>query len=497
MGYMSGTGSATDRRSALGASRFFGPIAHVGLHISIAALLAGCQGAIEEGRLPAIPEPNLESMAPEARGLIGEFAARARTNPTNGEASGRFGMALHAYELRRDSIQCYRRAIALDPDDWRWRYYLGSLYAELGRHVEAASHLRAVVAMTPNSVAARLRLGQSFVGIREIDRAKEAFEKAVKLEPASAAAHFGLGKALAAKGENHAALDAYMRSLELEPTAGAVRYALALLHRDLGQGDEAARQFALIESGNRMEPPIADPLMVALRNMRIDKHSYLSRGLRSELEGDLRKAISMYERAVELDAEYVQARVNLIGAYGKLGRFLDAELQYQAALRFAPDSEELHVNWGMLQSTRKRFGDAAASYRRALEINPLSANTHADLGIVLAELGQDAEARSHFRRALQDEPNHRLANFHLARYLVAENQLAEAIDHLLRTTEPVDERTPSYIYGLSDAYLRLGNVDRSLRYAREAAALASEFGQAGLARAIGEDIRRLEAAGRP
>ena len=496
MGCMSELGSETERVDAPGASRFVRLVPRICLLASIAALFVACQRGIEEPKLPTLPEPTLDSMAPEARGLIGRLADRARANPTDADANGQLGMALHAYELRGDSLVCYRRAIALDPDDWRWHYYLGSLYAELGLHDEAVSHLGTVVAMTPDSVAARIRLGQSLVSIREIARAKDVLEEAVELEPASAAAHFGLGKALAAAGENRAALSAYIRSLELGPSAGAVRYALAVLHRDLGESDESERQLELINNGNRTAPPIYDPLMVALRNMRIDKHSYLSRGLRSEAEGDLRKAILMYERAVELDAEYLQARVNLIGAYGRLGRFLDAELQYQAALRFAPDSEELHVNWGMLQSARERFDDAAASYRRALEINPVSADTHADLGTVLVELGRDAEALRHFRRALQNEPNHRLANFHLARYLVAEDRLAEAIDHLLRTREPVDGRTPTYIYGLSDAYLRSGNVELSLRYAREAAALAGEFGQSELARAIGEDIRRLEAASR-
>ena len=426
--------------------------------------------------------------------MISLFAVRARENPTNAEASGRFGMTLHAYELRQDSIKCYQRAIALAPDEWRWRYYLGALLAELGRHDEAASQFEAVIAMAPELAAPRIRLGQSLVTFGETDQAIKAFEEALELEPLSAAAQFGLGKALAATGENQAALDAYQRALELEPTAGAGRYALALHQRDGGQDEEAAEQLALIENGNRAPPPIYDSLMVGLRNLRIDKHTYLERGLRLESQGDLFKAISMYERAVELDAEYLQARVNLIGAYGKLGRFLDAELQYRAALRFAANLEELHVNWGMLQAARKQFDDAAASYRQALEINPLSADTHTDLGIVLVELGQDSEALDHFRQALQNEPNHRSANFHLARHLIAEGRLAEAIDHLLRTRQPVDERTPTYIYGLADAYIRLGNVDLSLRYAREAEALASQFGQADLARAIGEDIRRLEAA---
>ena len=109
------------------------------------------------------------------------------------------------------------------------------------------------------------------------------------------------------------------------------------------------------------------------------------------------------------------------------------------------------------------------------------------------QVGNADEARLHFRLALQNEPNHRLANFHLARYLIAENRVNEAIDHLLKTKEPVDERTPAYVYGLADAYLRLGNRDLSLRYAREAAALAHEFGQSDLGRAILDDIQSLEA----
>ena len=65
-------------------------------------------------------------MAPEARELIARLADRARSSPADAEANGRFGMALHAYELRQDSITCYRRAIALDPDEWQWPYFLGA-----------------------------------------------------------------------------------------------------------------------------------------------------------------------------------------------------------------------------------------------------------------------------------------------------------------------------------------------------------------------------------
>ena len=87
--------------------------------VAIAALLVGCQRGIEEGSLPAIPAPSLDSITNEARDLIREFGDRARANPTDGPSSGRFGMALHAYELNQASIACYRRAIAISPSDWQ------------------------------------------------------------------------------------------------------------------------------------------------------------------------------------------------------------------------------------------------------------------------------------------------------------------------------------------------------------------------------------------
>ena len=229
-------------------------------------------------------------MTPEARGLIGRFGARARAAPNDGSASGRFGMALHAYELNQDSIACYRRAIALSPNEWQWPYYLGALYAELGSHNEAAAHLRAVVAMEPSPVTAKVRLGQSLAIIGEIDQAREAFEKAIKSEPASAVAHFGLGKALEAQGDSRGALSAYLRSLELEPEAGAVRYALAMLHRSLGQEEEAAQQLELIENGNRMVPPIYGSPMVAVGKLRTYMHRNLSPRIRLDPEGETRKA---------------------------------------------------------------------------------------------------------------------------------------------------------------------------------------------------------------
>lgn len=468
------------------------------LALAISALLAACESRFgDEGTLPPIPEPILGTMSSEARELIGSATSHALANPDEAEANGRLGMAFHAYEFREESIACYRRAAALDPRDWRWAYYLGIVRAELGRYGDAATDFESVLSIRPELASGWLRLGESLLKADDPAQGREAFERAVELSPTSALAHFGLGKALDAVGDSERALDPYLRAVQLEPGAGAVRYALALLYRKLGRMEDAERQLAHLENRNRMEPSIEDSLMAAVRALRTDKRRYLQEGLELEAEGKLQEALALYEKAVAIDGSYLQARINLIAGYGRLGRFREAEVHYLATKGLASDSEELHVNWGMLETERKNFSAAVLSYRRALEINPHSADTHADLGAVLDRVGEADEALLHFRLALQNEPDHRLANFHLARFLISENRVTEAIDHLLRAKEPLDERTPTYIYGLADAYLRLGNVELSLRYLREAAALANEFGQSDLLRAILDDIHAIEAMPRP
>ena len=301
--------------------------------------------------MPPIPEPSLGSMAPEARELIGKARGHALADPADANANGRLGMALHAYELREDAIDCYQRAAALDAEDWRWPYYLGTVEAELGRHAQAAAQFESVLSIRPSLFSARIRLGESLLGAGQAARSREAFEKAVHQSPTSAVGHFGLGKALEAVGQGDAALDAYARAAQLEPGAGAVRYALALLFRNMGRMEDAERQLAHLEDGNRMEPPIEDPLMAAVRALRTDKRRYMQEGLRLVAEGNLREAIALYEKAVGIDGDYLQARINLIAAYGRLGRFREAEVHYGATKGLASDSEELHVNWGCSRRT--------------------------------------------------------------------------------------------------------------------------------------------------
>lgn len=463
--------------------------------IVLLVFLAACQESLPEpAARPPLPSVSLDGMAPDAAAAIRTARERAAQRPGQADASGTFGTVLQAYGLHEESVACYRRAEALEPGDWRWPYYLGSAHAELGRYREAAVCFRRAAALEPGSVAARIHLGNALLRDGRPRESRRVFESLVESNPASAASHLGLARAHDADGESGAALRSYMRALDLAPEAGAVRYALATLYNRLGRDLDASRQLEMIGERAPTEPSFDDPLATAILGIRSDKHTLLEQGLQLESQGSPAQAAQAFEEALRLDSAYVHARINLVATYGRLGRFEEAQVHYERALELAPNSEELHVNWGTLQAGRDLLSSAARSFRRALEINPHSADTHADLGLVLDRVGDGTQAVRHFLLALEKDPGHRSANFHLARLRIAENRTEEAIRHLLRTVEPVDERTPTYLYALADAYLRAGEPDLALGHLARALDLAIESGQSELSRDLQRDLEALKAA---
>jgi tetratricopeptide (TPR) repeat protein len=112
-------------------------------------------------------------------------------------------------------------------------------------------------------------------------------------------------------------------------------------------------------------------------------------------EIDPPKAREAYERAIELDPEYADARVNL-------GRLLHedrapaaAEKQYRAALESDPDHDVAWFNLGVALEDLGRLHEAAEAYRKAIELDPSNADAHYNLSGILERRGDKPGALRH------------------------------------------------------------------------------------------------------
>ena len=92
---------------------------------------------------------------------------------------------------------------------------------------------------------------------------------------------------------------------------------------------------------------------------------------------------------------------NALAARGEFGEAID---HYQKALEINPDYVEAHNNLGLALAGRGQVNAAMAQYRKALEIDADCQQAHNNLGLALAGRGQFDEAIAHYRRALKINP---------------------------------------------------------------------------------------------
>jgi Tfp pilus assembly protein PilF len=76
----------------------------------------------------------------------------------------------------------------------------------------------------------------------------------------------------------------------------------------------------------------------------------------------------------------VQAHINLVALYGRLGRFDEAARHYQAAFAIDSNQADLHYNYGVLLLKQGQASDAEKAFLESLRINPHYADAHNNLG---------------------------------------------------------------------------------------------------------------------
>jgi tetratricopeptide (TPR) repeat protein len=444
--------------------------------------------------VPALPEVPLAELPPAVRERVANAHRRAREQPASDSAAGELAMLLHAYDQVGLAEPAYARARALQPDAFEWAYLAGLVQARLGRQAEAIASLREAAVRQPASVAARVRLAEALLASGDADGAGAEYRALARDHPALPQPHYGLGRVEAARGRAEAAAGHFREACRLFEPYGAAHYALALAYRDLGRTDDARRHLSLYERHRLETPPLEDPALERVLDLKTGAAAHLSAGVRLAGRGDLEGAVREHLKAIELDPRLAQAHANLISLYGRLRRWTEAEEHYRAAVALGPGRSEAHYDYGVLLAEQGRRAEAAAAFRKALEASPRYAQAHNNLGLLLEAEGRVEEAAAHYRQAAAHQAGFRAARFNLGRALVALGRPREAAAEFRQILTPEDAETPRYLFALAAALVRAGERADGLSYARQARDKAAALGQADLVASIERDVRALEAS---
>jgi 4-amino-4-deoxy-L-arabinose transferase-like glycosyltransferase len=235
------------------------------------------------------------------------------------------------------------RGFARDLQEAHGHLIDGDAYLERGEARRAVAELERAVERFPELPGACGSLGRAFLALGDTSRARRAYELDLKRAEPDARTLFSLAELAAASGDTTAAFRLYGRALAAHPIprdASDVHYNLGNLHLARRCDDAAALSYRDALRWNPRNAP-------ALNNLA---SIHLAQRTPAEAE-------SLLRRAMDVDADYAGARLNLSMALSMQGRFEEALDAAERALQLDPTS-------GVARRLVLILQDAVADYRR-------------------------------------------------------------------------------------------------------------------------------------
>jgi len=197
--------------------------------------------------------------------------------------------------------------------------------------------------------------------------------------------------------------DCDLASLQLDPEAGEVvvddggeRWAPASgqLHFPFGRADAPAPA----PVAPRRSPPPPPPPASAAPRPGITADGWYEVALELE-DQEPREAIEAYRRALSLDADYVDAHVNLGRLLHEQDNAAGAAVHYRRAVELAPADGTAWFNLGVALEDLEQLHDALHAYEKAAETDPEdAADAHYNAAGILERLGDRTAALRHLKQ---------------------------------------------------------------------------------------------------
>jgi tetratricopeptide (TPR) repeat protein len=451
--------------------------------IALAAPAARAQEPAVE--LLEIPQPvlgNLEQSVREQlldeRHRVEELVAQSAVEPQIlATAFGELGQLYYLNDFNAPAEACYLNAANLDPNDFRWQYFLGALYPSEGRLEEAETRLSTASALRSDVAPVVIRLARVKLDMGKLGEAKSGFEEALALDPESAAAVHGLGRVAFENGDFEAAVEHFHRALELQPTAGQIHYQLGLTYRELGERELAVEHL----KQNTQEPVLFDdPMISGLYSMVRSAKLHFNSAIDLLEQNRPGLAVQQFLMAIEANPGQFTYHHNLAAAYGLLGREAEAEAEYRKALELNPEYPNAHFNLAMKLVDRGEIEEAAEHLELAQRYDPEDLVAHIEWATALSRLGRQEQAAQELGKVLDRDPTNAKALLNLATVQAQMGRLTAAqatLEELISGDSNPAERARAQA-SLGKIYEQQGDAGRSIAAYRAAVEADDDFVEA-------------------
>lgn len=223
--------------------------------------------------------------------------------------------------------------------------------------------------------------------------------------------------------------------------------------------DEVEKQAVSFFNDGKFEKA-AESFSIYLQKYPCDKRIINNRGLAYQNSGKYDEAISDYKKAIDLDKNYISARINLVTLLLDLEDFSECENELENLVQlYGYNKDTLFLSALFFHKTHK-YDEAERIYLKLREDYEDDLTISMNLGMLYNTIGHYVKAANIFIETSQKYPNTPELYFHLGNVYANYEEYERAINWYMKALN----LNTKYL----DAYLNLGNAYFNLRRLKDA-----------------------------
>lgn len=190
-------------------------------------------------------------------------------------------------------------------------------------------------------------------------------------------------------------------------------------------------------------------------------------GQRYMEQGKFELALENLQKALEYDANYLDAQTVIAVLYERLGNLKAAEEHYARAAALAPKNGNVNNNYGQFLCSQGKFVEAQKYFALAMSDpfykTPDVLYTNAGICLVDHGGGQLEQAENDFRKALEANPRNASALYYMAKAMYAKNDFFHARAFIQRF-EALSAPTADSLLLARNIEVKLGHAEGAREY---------------------------------
>lgn len=297
-------------------------------------------------------------------------------------------MVLYANGDLNDAYKIINHVLAIEPEQPRALYLMGTILLCIGRYDAAISCLEKAQKRINSNPGLRLSLGTAYRRIGRLNDAVDVFKQAISETPNFADLHVNLGNTFVDLNCIGEAAGAYQTAISIDNRSFLAHYNLALVYKKQNKLEDALSE---IETSLQISPEYTPSLNeLGLIYISLDR---------------LEDARTTLEKAVSISPNDPQYHNNLADVLKKLEDYDGAIAESQIAVNLEPGFAEAHVNLGLCYTEKNDMQSAVNHYEIALNIDPSLTEARYNYARCLRRLGKYENAVSQLEQTISQKPD--------------------------------------------------------------------------------------------